>query len=43
MESGTIGVAEYKKAVAKIMKSGTLYCIGIRSVVVLEKMDTESE
>ena len=42
-ESGTVGVVACMKAVAKIMKSGTLYQIGIRSVAVSEKADTESE
>ena len=35
-ESGEVGVAEYEKAVTKLMKSGTLYHIGIRSVAVSE-------
>ena len=38
-----VGVSRVAKAVAKIMKSGTLYQIGIRSVAVSEKADTESE
>ena len=34
VEYGTIGVAEYGKAIAKIMTSGTLYRIGVRNVAV---------
>ena len=36
-EFRVVGVAAYVKAVAKIMKSGTIYQIGIRSVAVSEK------
>ena len=38
-----VRVSRVAKAVAKIMKSGTLYQIGIRSVAVSEEADTESE
>ena len=38
-----VGVSRVVKAVAKIIKSGTLYQIGIGSVAVSEKADTESE
>ena len=43
MESGTIGIAEYEKAVTKMMKYRILYHIGIRRVAVSENMDTELE
>ena len=42
-EFGAVGVAEYTKAIARMRKSGILYHIGIRSVVVSENMGTESE
>ena len=42
-EYGTIGVAEYGEAIAKMMRSGTLYQIGVRNVAVSGKADSESE
>ena len=36
-ESGIVRIAEYEKAVAKILLSRTKYCIGVRDVAVCRK------